>query len=72
MLGTAVLARLYRILRPTLMTIPWFAWADTRFFYWRDQAYAFVRALPAWKHIAALVQQLRVRISGVVSGLFAR
>jgi hypothetical protein len=72
MLGTAVLARLYRILRPTLMTIPWFGWADTRFFYWRDQAYAFVRALPAWKRMAALVRQLRARISGVVSGLFAR
>ena len=49
MLGTAVLARLYRILRPRLMTIPWFAKADTWFFYWRDQAYAFVKSLPAWK-----------------------
>ena len=49
MLGTAVLARLYRILRPTLMTIPWFAKADTWFFYWRDQAYAFVKSLAAWK-----------------------
>jgi hypothetical protein len=72
MLGTAVLARLYRILRPRLMTISWFAKLDTWFFYWRDQAYAFVTSLPAWKRIAALVQQLRVRIVGLVSGLFAR
>ena len=72
MLGTAVLARLYRILRPRLMTIPWFAKADTWFFYWRDQAYAFVKSLPAWKRISAMVQQLRVRIVALVSGLFAR
>src|SRR5512147_2920555 len=26
-LATAIVARLYRILRPTLMTIAWFAWA---------------------------------------------
>jgi hypothetical protein len=72
MLGTAVLARLYRILRPRLMTIPWFATVDTWFFYWRDQAYAFVKSLPAWRHVTALVQRLRVRIAALVSGLFAR
>ena len=72
MLGTAVLARLYRILRPTLMTIPWFAKADTWFFYWRDEAYAFVKSLPAWKRLSAMVQQLRVRIGALVSGLLAR
>jgi hypothetical protein len=72
MLGTAVLARLYRILRPRLMTIPWFAKADTWFFYWRDQAYAFVKSLPAWKRISAMVQQLRIRVSALVSALFAR
>lgn len=72
MLGTAVLARLYRILRPRLMTIGWFAKADTSFFYWRDQAYAFVKSLPAWKRVAALVQKLRIRITDLVSGLFAR
>ena len=72
MLGTAVLARLYRILRPRLMTIGWFARIDTSFFYWRDQAYAFVKSLPAWKRVAALVQKLRIRIADLVSGLFAR
>jgi hypothetical protein len=72
MLGTAVLARLYRILRPTLMAISWFAKVDTWFFYWRDQAYAFVKSLPMWRRAAALVQQMRIRIAELVSGLFAR
>ena len=71
-LGTAILARLYRILRPKLMTIPWFAWTDTHFFFWRDRAYAFVKSLPAWRTAAAIIERLRVRLVGLVSGLFAR
>lgn len=72
LLATAILARLYRILRPTLMTIGWFAKADTWFFYWRDQAYAFVRSLPAWQKARAVAQQIRVRMVELFSGLFAR
>ena len=61
-MGTAILARLYRILRPKLMTIPWFARLDTWFFYWRDQAYAFVRSLPAWQRAKAMVVRIRVLV----------
>jgi len=70
--ATAILARLYRILRPTLMTLRWFAWADTRFFAWRDWAYAYVRSLPAWVKAKALVERTRVWLRELVSGLFAR
>ena len=72
LLGTAILARLYRILRPSLMAIPWFAKGDTWFFYWRDRAYAFVRAMPAWQKAVALVRAMRVRMTALVSALFAR
>lgn len=72
MLGTAILARLYRILRPTMMAIRWFAAADTWFFYWRDQAYAFVRSLEAWKRATAIVKRVRLWMTGLVSGLLAR
>ena len=71
-LATAILARLYRILRPTLMTLPWFAWADTRFFTWRDWAYAFVTSLPAWQQAKALVERTRAWLAELVSGLLAR
>lgn len=71
-LGTAVLARLYRILRPKLMTIAWFAWADTHFFRWRDRAYAFVRSLPGWQAAAALVERAKAWLAALVSGLLAR
>jgi len=72
LLATAILARLYKILRPTLMTIPWFAKGDTLFFYWRDRAYAFVRAMPAWQKAVALVRAMRARMTALVSALFAR
>jgi hypothetical protein len=71
-LATAIVARLYRVLRPTLMGIPWFAWADTKFFAWRDRAYAFVKSLPAWQKVQAMVQAMRVRVMELVSALFAR
>lgn len=72
LLATAILARLYRILRPSLMAIAWFAWADTRFFAWRDRAYAFVKSLPAWQKAQAMVQAARARMMELVSALFAR
>jgi len=71
-LATAILARLYRILRPTMMTLRWFAWADTKFFHWRDWAYAFVRSLPAWQRAKALIERTRHWLAELVSGLFAR
>lgn len=72
LLATAIVARLYRVLRPNLMSIPWFAWADTRFFAWRDRAYAFVKSLPGWQKAQAMVKAMRVRMMELVSALFAR
>lgn len=71
-MATAIVARLYRILRPTMMQLRWFAWADTKFFAWRDWAYAFVKSLPAWQEAKALVQRARTWLAELVSGLFAR
>jgi len=71
-LATAIVARLYVVLRPTLMTIGWFAKVDTWFFYWRDRAYAFVRALPAWQKAKAAISRMRLRLMELFSALFAR
>lgn len=71
-LATAIVARLYVVLRPTLMTIGWFARLDTWFFYWRDRAYAFVRALPAWQKARAAIAGIKLRLVELFSGLFAR
>jgi hypothetical protein len=71
-LATAILARLYRILRPNLLSLRWFAWADHMFFHWRDWAYGFVRSLPAWRKAAELIERMRSRLAEFVSGLLAR
>lgn len=59
LLATALVARLYRVLHPTLMRMPWFVRAETWLFTWRDRLYAFMRALPAWQKAAALVRQAK-------------
>jgi len=68
MLATALVARLYRVLRPTLVTMSWFLRAETWLFDWRDRLYAFVRALPAWRKAAAMVRRARVWMAELVSG----
>ena len=72
MLATALVARLYKILRPTLVTMPWFLAAETWVFKWRDRLYAFVESLPAWQKTKALVQRLRRWLAGLVASLLAR
>ena len=71
-LATALVARLYRVLRPTLVTMPWFLRAETWLFDWRDRIYGFVRALPAWQRATAIVRQMRVWLAELVSGASSR
>jgi hypothetical protein len=71
-LATALVARLYRVLHPTLATLPWFRRAETWLFTWRDRLYAFVRALPAWQKAAELVRRTRAWMTELVSGVFSR
>ncbi len=71
-LATALVARLYRVLRPTLVTMPWFLRAETWLFAWRDRLYGFVRALPAWQKATALAHQTRVWLAALVSGASSR
>ena len=49
LVGTAIGARIYMILRPTLVTLNWFARAEAWVFRWRDRIYARVKAMPAWQ-----------------------
>jgi hypothetical protein len=72
MLATALVARLYRVLHPTLATMPWFLRAETWLFAWRDRLYAFVRALPAWQRAAAIIQRARAWLRQLVSGAAPR
>ena len=72
MLATALVARLYRVLHPTLVTMRWFVRAETWIFTWRDRLYAFVRALPAWQKAKALIRRARIWMAELVSGVVSR
>ena len=58
-LATALVARLYQVLRPTLVTMPWFLASETWVFTWRDRLYGFVRSLPAWQRAKAMMQRAK-------------
>ncbi len=72
MLATALVARLYQVLRPTLIKMAWYLKAETWLFDWRDRLYAFVRALPAWQKAAALVKRMRLWMREMVFGASSR
>jgi hypothetical protein len=72
MLATALVARLYRVLHPTLVTMPWFLRAETWLFAWRDRLYAFVRAMPVWQRSVAILHRARAWLRQLVSGTAPR
>ena len=57
--GTALLARLFTLTKPALMTIAWFARIYTRFCAWRDRIYAYVKSMPAWREARAWITRLK-------------
>jgi hypothetical protein len=57
-IGTAVIARLFALCRPRLMTIAWFARLYAWVMHLRDDLYAKVRAMPAWQRAHAIVQSV--------------
>jgi hypothetical protein len=71
-LGTALIARAYRILHPSLVQIAWFAAADSWFFGWRDRIYAYVKSMAAWRLAHAMVHRLKASLRGMVAGWLAR
>jgi len=72
MLATALVARLYMVLRPSLVKMPWYLRAETWLFDWRDRLYAFVRALPAWQKTTAMVRRVRLWMREMVFGTSPR
>lgn len=72
MLATALVARLYMVLRPTLARLAWYVRAETWLFDWRDRLYAFVRALPAWQRGQAIVRRVRLWLREMVGAHRAR
>ena len=70
--ATALVARLYKILRPTLLRLSWYLRAETWLFDFRDRVYGFVRALPAWQAAANAIRRTKAWLAELVSGATSR
>lgn len=58
-IGTALVARLFMLTRPALLTLPWFTRLHDRWVIWKDALLARVRASPPWRVARALRGRLR-------------
>lgn len=67
LIGTAVVARLFALTQPALMSLPWFARLYARWTTWKEQLLAWVRASSAWR----LARAIRLRVRRAVKRMFA-
>lgn len=58
--GTAILARLFTLTKPALLTIRWFARLHAWYSGWRDRIYAYVKAMPSYIAAKAWIARTRV------------
>jgi hypothetical protein len=63
-IGTAVLARLFALTRPTLMQLAWFARLHGRWMAWKGALLDWARATPAWQAAQALLEHMRRALRG--------
>jgi len=57
--GTALVARIFTLTRPQLMTLNWFAWTYNTIMRWRAVLYGWVIASGAWQRVENLRARLR-------------
>lgn len=60
--GTALLAWIFALTKPSLMTIGWFARAYLAFVAWKQRLFAYVRALPAYQRVHASLLAAKARL----------
>ena len=60
--GTAIVARLYVLCQPKLMTIGWFAWLHDWLTVTRDKLYSAIRAMPLYQATRAKLSAIKQTI----------
>jgi hypothetical protein len=48
LLGTAIVARLFTVCRPALLSVSWFRWLYEAIIRLRDRLYSAIKSMPAW------------------------
>jgi len=61
-LGTAVLARVFALTRPALLTVGWFRRLHDWFLVWKGRLFAYVRSLGAVRWAKAFARRVRVAL----------
>ena len=61
-IGTAFLARIFSLTKNALLTIGWFARAYRAVLAWKERLYAYVRAIPTYQTIRALLHEAKMRL----------
>lgn len=72
LLGTALVARIFTLTRPALMTQSWFAALYGFVMRWRGRLYGFVTASAAWRRLQVWRARLRAWMSRMKPGRLAR
>ncbi len=62
-IGTALLARIFSLTKPALLTIEWFSRLYFKFVDWKSRLYAYVKSLSAYRAIVAWKRRLKRRAS---------
>ena len=66
LVGTAIVARLFTLTRPTLMQLPWFATLYVRWTLWKNGLIEWVRASAIWR----AARRLKAGLKRVLRGSF--
>lgn len=61
--GTALVARLFHLTQPALMTLPWFARLYARWTVWKEALLASVRASWAWRVGRVVKRRIAMRVA---------
>ena len=61
-IGTALLARIFKLTKPTLITLPWFARSYDWVIAWKLRIFDYVKSLPAVVRARRLLQLIRAKL----------
>ncbi len=59
--GTALLAWIFALTKPRLMTIGWFARAYHAFQAWKERLFAFVKEMPLYRRVRAVLRVIKAK-----------
>ncbi len=65
--GTAIAARIYKILHPSLSRLGWFVAAERWAFGWRDRLYGYVKATATWHAVVRAVAAAKASMRSLLA-----